>query len=271
MAYDDYESSIESGRPIHLYRFTMGGTIWRYTSADEDLTIDGYVWKAAPIKDDGVRESGDAVGDMTQIEAPSSIGPAQVYMSSPPNFPIMVHRLAIHEGVTVPVVSYTGEIMQVDFPQPGLARISCQKLSATMRRNGLRIGYQRTCPYALYDPVTCKVDKSAWGVTAVVSAVDGFMVSADALASYSYGYFAGGFVEWDHPIRGRQYLAVDQHIGTSIEMFGETNDMYVGLVITAYPGCSRTLTGCNGFNNVPNYGGFPGMPGRSPYDGNPVF
>jgi len=271
MAFNDYESSVESGRPIALYRFTMGSTVWRYTSADEDLTVGGAVYKSAAISDDGVREAGDALGDMTVIDAPSSIGPAQVFMSSPPASTILVHRLALHEGVTVPVINYSGEILQVNYPRPGLSRISCQKMSATMRRNGLRIGYQRSCPYALYDSATCKVSKAAWAVVGVVQSVNGFTIASPAFDGFAPNYFSGGFIEWDHPIAGRRFLAIDSHAGQSFEMFGETTDLYPGLVVTAYPGCQRTLAACNAFGNVGNYGGFPAMPGQSPYDGNPVF
>lgn len=271
MSYAAYESSIESGRPIHLYRFTLGSTVWRYTSADEDLTIGGFLWKASPITDEGVRQTGEAASDTMTIDAPSNIGPAQVYMSGAPSRPIVVNRLSLHEGITVPVVNYVGEVFQANFHRPGAVKFSAQTISATLRRNGLRLGWQRSCPYALYDPVTCQVDRSQHATSVTLTSVSGFTATGAGFGTHPDGYFSGGLLEWAHPVMGAMFLTVDTHIGTSIEVFGETNDLYPGLVLTAYPGCARTLAACNSFGNLGNYGGCPSMPGKSPYDGTPVF
>lgn len=272
MTFDAYESSVEDGQPIHLFRFTMGDTVWRYTSADEDLTVDGLVWKAVPITDDGVRETGESTGDGMTITAPVSIGPAQVFMSNPPSTSIQVHRLALHVGMTVPVINYSGELIQVDFGgQPGMCKLSATKLSATMRRNGLRIGFQRSCPYAVYDSLTCKVDKSAHAAGITVQDVDGFVVVSPDFGVYPANYFTGGMIEWMHPVRGLQMITVESHSGNAATIFGDTSLIYPGLILTAYPGCSRTMQACASFGNILNYGGFPAMPGKSPYSGKPVF
>lgn len=198
--YDTYERSIEDGRPIHFYRFTLGSTVWRYTSADEDLTIDGLLWRAVAIEDGGVSQTGESSADTLSITASWTIGPAQVYMSTPPSEPITVERLALHEGMSIPVVNYVGEILQVNFPIPGQVTISAHTLSATMRRAGLRLGWQRTCPYALYDPVTCKVDPNAFGTQVKVESVNGYEI---VLSGLQQGVnYQGGYYSWAHPVQG---------------------------------------------------------------------
>lgn len=271
MAFQDYESSIELGKPIRLYRFTLGLTVWRYTSADEDLTIDGDVWKRASISDNGIRQSGESVNDAVSIEAPSHIGPAQIFMTSPPSTPIECAILSLHDGMAVPVISYIGDVAQVNYPMPGVARITVQTLQASMRRNGLRLAYQRTCPYALYDPVTCKVRKVDFAVQGALASVSGFAVMVPAIASAVDGKFTGGILEWEHPIRGTQLVFVENHAGQQLTIFGETADLYPGLVVTLYPGCARTTAACTSFGNLANFGGFPYMPGRSPFNGASVF
>jgi len=274
MSYDSQERSIEDGRPIRLYRFTMGTTVWRYTSADDDLTVDGVLWKAVAIRDDGVKVTGDSTADSFTITASSSTGPAQVYMSNPPAESIVVERLATHEGVTVPVIDYIGEIVQVNFPIPGQAQFTCQTLSATMRRNGVRIGYQRTCPYALYDQSTCKVDKSAYAISATITSVDGLNIIMTGITGHGDTYFKGGFFEWENPLRGTQRMFIEAQTGifhNIIVAFGDTSDLYPGLPVTIYPGCLRTQAACTAFSNLDNYGGFPWMPGKSPFDGTPFF
>lgn len=214
MTYQAVEESFESGRPIHFYRFTLGDTIWRYTSADEDITAGGFAWKALPIEDSGVSQTGESSSDTLSITASWKIGPAQVYMSTPPSEPIIVERLGKHEGIDTLIVNYVGEVLQVNFPTPGQVVISAHTLSATMRRAGLRLGWQRTCPYALYDPTTCKVDPADFAVSAKVEAVDGFQITLSGLqAGVDY---QGGYYEWSHPVRGIQRTAIDQFDNTGV-------------------------------------------------------
>lgn len=272
MSYDTIERSIEGGRPIHLYRFTLGSTVWRYTSADEDLVLDGVTWTAVPINDSGVKLTGETSVDALTITASIDIGPAQVYMTSPPAEPILVERLATHEGLLIPLINYVGEVSQVNFPNPpGQCVITSQTLSATMRRNGVRIGYQRTCPYALYDQATCKVNKASFAVSLTITDVVGTAVTVSGMPSVADGYFTGGLFEWSQPVIGNRTMFIEAHAGSVFTAFGDTSDLYPGLTITAYPGCLRTMAACQAFGNLDNYGGFPWMPGKSPFDGTPFF
>lgn len=275
MSFDAFESSVEQGRPVFGYRFTLGPTVWRYTSAAEDFTdSDGNVWTAVAISDDGVKQTGESTTDALSLKAPITIGPVQVHMTTPPATPIQVAIMRTHvsDDEKQMVVFYSGEVSQVNYPTPGQATLTCQTTSASMQRSGLRLPWQRACPYALYDPLTCKVDKTAYAVTLRILSVDGFTVTTDAAGGQADGYFNGGFLEWDHPVRGKEFRGIETHVGNVLAIFGMTDDMYAGLVVTAYPGCTRTLSTCGGkFNNQLNYGGIPNLPGRSPFDGNPVF
>lgn len=271
MTFNAYETSIDEGRPIKLYRFTLGSTVWRYTSADHDQVIGGETWLSIAVQDDGVKQTGSATTDALQITGPITMGPAQVYMACPPAESIMVSMLEKHLEDSQVIVTYTGEISQVNFPQPGTAVISCQTLGATMARSGLTLGWRRTCPYNLYDPVTCKVSRAAWAVAGTLSAVNAFTVTGAAFAALPDGHFNGGYIEWAHPVRGNEAVAIESHTGAVLTIFGETTELYPGLPVTAYPGCSLTTESCNRFGNLNNFGGVPHMPGKSPYDGNPVF
>jgi hypothetical protein len=44
------------------------------------------------------------------------------------------------------------------------------------------------------------------------------------------------------------------------------------MIVAAYPGCPRTIAVCDArFANHLRYGGVPHLPGKSPFDGDPVF
>lgn len=278
MPFIDVEKSIEDGRPVKLYAFSIGSVTWRYTSADETITALGHEWEPAAISDDGIKQTGETQNDAMTINAPSWIGPCQLFMSAAPSKAVQVSIFQKHEGLAETVAVYVGEITQVNYPVPGSGRITCETLASTMRREGLRLGWQRTCPYSLYDPLTCKVSKSAWGVTFVVLSVDGFTATVELAAGRANGFFNGGFAEWAHPVRGAEFLPIETHsvssgapVAATLMLFTDPGDLYPGATGTLYPGCSFTPASCQSFGNYDNYGGVPDLPGKSPFDGSPVF
>lgn len=273
MTFQAYESSMEDGRPVTLYRFTLGTTVWRYTSHDRDVLLpDGTVWKSVAISDEGIKQSGEAASDAMNISAPITIGPVQAHLVTPPSQAIQVVILRKHVDSDDVTAAWAGEVMQVNPAVPGQARITCETTAVSMRREGLRLAWQRTCPYALYDSVTCKVNKAGYALPLIVLERAGFSIRTNVAESMPDGWFGGGFIQWMHPVRGMEFRGINYHKGNTLGIFGAVEDIYNGLRVTAYPGCSRTAAVCaSKFNNLDNYGGVPNMPGKSPFDGNPVF
>lgn len=281
MTHAAVESSIESGRPVRFYQFALGAVTWRYTSADEAIVAGGLEWLPAAMSDDGTRQTNEPLSDSMSIEGPQWIGPSQVHLSSGPARKIVVTVFEMHEDDPDDelVVDYVGEVTQVNHPMPGRCRITCETVEASTEREGLRHSWQRLCPYTLYDTLTCKVDKALWEQTCTVLAIDGFNVTLDVAGTpRPAGYFSNGFMTWTHPIRGSEFLPVEDHTSTvdftaehRLTMLVDPGDLYVGATGFLYPGCTFTPESCVAFSNYANYGGSPYMTGKSPFDGNPVF
>lgn len=271
MSFNQVEISDDEGRPIFLYSFTLGAAVWRYTSSDADVNYGGYRWEAVSISDSGVKQTGDANTDTLEITAPSTIAPAQLFIGTPPSVAIIVRIFYYHEADNEAVLGYMGELMQVNLPEPGKAVLTCDAINASMQRDGLRLSWQRNCPYALYDPHTCRADKEEHVINMTVYDVQANIVVLDG-ASLTDGVLDGGFLEWEHPSRGTEFRAVERQLANTVEMFGLGDGLYYGLKVRAYPGCKRTTADCaSKFNNLVNYGGIPDLPGKSPFDGDPVF
>lgn len=272
MSFASLEVSLDESQPISLYLFTLNNRQWRYTSAAKDvMTYDGQIWRAAAISDDGVKQTGEAVSDALNITAAINISPVQLFMTSPSSEAMGVTIFMMQASENVPVAIYVGEIAQVNFPTPGNAVLTCETLSASMRREGLRLPWQRACPYAVYDPVTCKVDKSLHAVPCIVLTVNGATITVSGLGTPVEGIYGGGFIEWPHPVKGLESLGIESHTGNTFVMFGSTHDLYPGLAVTAYRGCSQDPVSCTSLGNYDNYGGVPALPGKSPFDGDPIF
>ena len=272
MSFDSLEKDSEQGLPARAYKFTLGETVWRFVSGDRDLVVGGETWKASAISDEGVKLSGDNTVDALTITASAEIGPARLFRDTPPSLPVHVTIYNYHRADNQFMVEYVGTISQVDPIQPGTSTITCEMLFASTERDGLRLCWQRACPYALYDARTCGVNKAAYGVEVDLLTADNGLATGAAFASKPSGYFNGGFLTWLHPVRGTEFRAIEEHTADQVKMFGYTDGMYYGLRVTAYPGCNRTPDHCqNRFNNWGNYGGCPDLDGTNPFDGNPVF
>lgn len=272
MSFDSLEESVDQGQPIHYYEFVVGGNYMRYTTAAKtEMTPDGKVWKPCAISDDGIKYSGESTTDQLNIRLPSGEAIAQLFMQSLPSEAVLVRIAHRNIGDDERQIKYTGEISQHDMTMAGVCRLTCETLSASMQRTGLRLGWQKTCPYALYDQATCKLPMEPLGVDIIVISVDGFDVQTDSLGGFPDGRFSGGFVRWDGGVRGMLFQQIEHHSGFTIRMFGATNPLTPGMRLKAFPGCARTVDACTALGNYSNYGGIPNLPGRSPFDGMPVF
>lgn len=281
MAYDILESSNELGRPAEFYSFMLGPNTWRYTTADVDVIAGGFTWTAAAIKSDSVKFTGETSNDAFSLDVPSWIAPAQIHMASAPSTPITMTQYTKHHGDSEMLVSYIGEVSQVGFPMPGRAKIICLNTSGSLNREGLRLSWQRTCAYALYDPLTCKVDKATWQQALVVLQINGAVVNIELAGTLrDTDFFNNGFMVWTHPMRGNEYLAIERSVkvapavnsvNTQLLLQGDPGELFEGATGFVLPGCNFTPTNCQAFANYDNYGGAPDLPGRSPFDGQPVF
>lgn len=278
-----------------LYEFKLGDRVWRFAGNAQDIVdADGNVWEAATITDDGPGQSGESVSDMLTITCSSNLSVPSLFKLSPPGKIIDIRVLeanyedkpeATNETgeVTTPKsqalsvvdhrVIYDGEVEQCGFPIPGTATIQCVTISDTMSRLGLRQGWQRQCPYSIYDE-SCGVNKATFALSGTISAINGNVVTIDGIGSPTAGDFNGGILDYIHPVKGAEALAIEEQGGNTFRIFGSVNDLWVGMAVSVAPGCNQTPARCiNRFNNYVRNGGFSMLPLRSPFNGinNPQF
>lgn len=271
MTFDSRERSIATGKPVGLYLFERGQLSWAYTGADREITSGVFTYSPFAISDNGVRQSGETSADALEITGPATLEVAQLYRGVAPADEVAVTLRDIHDGETDAVVRYVGEIQGVRFPAEDRAIITCQSLADSLESPGLHLAWTRACAYALGDK-NCQVDMEPLAVPGTVSTMDGATVSASAWSAYPDGWFAGGYVQWPLGSGVYERRGIETHAGLVLGLLGGTGGISPNQVLDAFPGCARTAQVCKDkFNNMIRYGGVPGLPGRSPFDGNPVF
>lgn len=270
MTFTDLEYSNYSGQPVALYEFKRGETLLCYSSTDRDITANGRVYKACNIMHGALVQKGTPVTDVFEITAQRDLDIVGWFRYTAPSDTVYVIVRRFHYGDSEAVIAWIGQIVAVSEKNDDSATIKCQAVSITLRRGGLRLAWQRGCPHALYDQ-NCRVDKSAFAVNTTVTSVGGISFTVGGL-SLTSAFWPGGIVEWQIHPGTYERRPIESVAGTTVFPFGGMDGYVVGMAVTLYPGCKRTSSWCiSFFNNLTNYGGFPFMPNRTPYNGDPVF
>lgn len=273
MTYELIENSIDLGRPIRLYKFMRGVATWAYCTADRDITYQSVTYKSIPggLRDSGIRQSGEATADAFEITAPATIDIAQLYRGVSPSDKIEITVYDKHYDDAQAIIVYIGSIFDVKFPAEDRCTIVCNTDSVSLNVMGLTLTWGLGCQYEVYGR-GCEVNRDLFKVDAIVQSMTGLTISSAAFESYDDGWFDGGYVEW--PVGAGNYdrRGIVSHNGSVLELLGGTQGIGLGIVLTAFPGCDTTMQICHDkFNNDPNYGGALHQPGKSPFDGTPVF
>lgn len=275
MSYQNFEISNQDGRPVALYTFQYGNSYWRYCTADEDKVVGGQTYLAKAITDEGVVQGGSDQNDL-QITMQSDLPIPLLFNNTQPSGKVWLYirRWHIGDPASETPLLWSGTVMNAIKVDDAASQLSCRSLGGSYDRKGLRLAWGRQCPHVLYG-IGCNNSgsnpKSAHAYSRTIATVDGLRFTCTAHSEPSEGSFTGGFLEYVRADGSAERKGIESQTGNLFTVLGSTSGLEVGSAVTLYPGCPRNTTGCKLFNNLPNYGGVPHLPGKSPFDGSPVF
>ena len=133
----------------------------------------------------------------------------------------------------------------------------------------LRRTYGSNCSHFLYDG-GCKLSTAPFKVDATVLNINGDKLTAGAFATFPdttsvpSGWWVTGFVE--RPSTGDMRFIIG-HNSDEITLLSAFEDLEPGEVVYAHSGCDHAFTTCkNKFKNEINFGGFPCVPLKNPFE-----
>ncbi|NLW82309.1 MAG: hypothetical protein GXY42_11650 [Desulfovibrionales bacterium] len=282
--YSGLETSVHGGRPAELFRFVHGTQVWAYSSGPE-VEYNGETYVSLPVGRAEIEQTSEVFRAGLDITVPRPCEVSRLFSLGNPSAVVTVTVFRQHIGGTGVIVYWKGRIVSVSWPDSIVATLSCESVFTSLRRPGLRARYQRMCRHALYEP-SCGVDRTAFAVVGVITAADasGRNMTVLEAAAFAAGYFTGGYIHL--PDGAMQFI--EGHSGSSIALGAPTKqitalaalsgygkgygEVYGGAKVTLYPGCARTRDVCkNKFSNILNFGGWPWIPSRNPFDGRSIL
>lgn len=270
MTYDTRERSVQDAAPIELYEFTRGAIVQRYTSADADFTLLSTTYIAATMQRSQIETSAERARNTITITGARDFPIADLFRIAPPADVVMLTIKRVHRGDTDPAVIWMGRVVNCEWAG-SVSRLTCEPVITSLRRNGLRRKYQRQCPLPLYSqgPGMCNVVRATHSTTTTVTAAAGLVLTVATLASKPY---PGGFVEWQTPAGPVERRFITGRAGLDLTLSQAFVGITPGATVTVSPGCDHTQGTCIAtYANGANYGGFPFIPLKNPFDGTPVY
>lgn len=255
-----------------LYRFVEGdsGNVFTYTSADTPYTYAGEVYVPVPVGRDEVENKGEMTRENVTISLSIDFTMAKKWFVMSLDFPLTVSIFSVENDVVE--IEWKGRLASVA-PKKSVIDFVFESVFTSMRRMGLRQRYQITCPHSLYGR-GCNLNKESFATVAGVTAANNAVLTIPGAAAFDDGFFASGMFE-DH---NGNLRFITSHVGETITLIRPMNSVIAegienGFPINCrlFPGCDRRNTTCNSrFNNLNNFGGFPFIPGKNPFDGSIV-
>lgn len=267
MTYSPYELSTALGSPAELYRFTYLNVQHTWSSGDVEFTYNSDVYKPYPIQRSAAvmtQVTEKATLDLTvPIDNPISA----LFNAGPPESTIGItvfrrHRIDDDEQY---ITIFKGRVGAREI-RGHEAVLSCEPVSVSAKRIGLRLVYDVICPHSLYDS-RCKVLRTSFQVDAVILSLDGTTAIVQGAAEFPDGWFSYGVVEV-----GSVSRMINKHEGAGLTLMHPLPQETIGQACVLLPGCDKLRSTCDQkFSNIPNYGGFSWLPEKNPFTGDNIF
>lgn len=276
MAFEDVEI-LEFFEPRELYKFTRDTFNWYFTSGDEDITFNGDLYLAVPIKRKSIESTQDIGRTPLKIIVSKTNTFVTQFIGETPTDVITVEVIRQHVEDAETIISFKGRVINVSFDE-STSIITCQSNQSSLRRPGLRRLYQTACPHVLYGD-QCKVVQADFKIIAVLDAVDGVVLTSTTFTvginpEFDNQWFVGGmvtFVDGDG-LTNKRFIVQHNHIEGTITLNLPLKGAIATSSVDTFPGCGHDPKTCNEkFTNIEDYGGFPFIPKKNPQDGTSVF
>ena len=247
-----------------IYEFARGEEAWYYTPHEFALDLAGRVYESVQIARSRLALTAEASKSALELNVQSSLPIVRAAMQAAPGGDVITLILRVAQkdpwgsGWSIAGTRWMGRVLGAQVGEIE-ATLRCESAHVSLKRVGLRRLYSRKCSHVLY---STNCGASQLGATATVESVDArrvFMVGGVPAAVVNA--MAGG---WLQLASGARHM-VSASDDSSVELLYPVG-IQTGEVVDLVAGCDHTTATCTSrFNNLNNFGGFPGIPPKNPF------
>lgn len=267
MTYETSEYSVHDARPVECFKFIGSFRTYRYTSAEEEVTVAGETYLPIPGKRGMIRAGTQQDDNLSlDIEMPfdTDVVEDYAYAESPPSLSLELYR--VHRGTNFAtdfVLLWKGKV--TSFSVDGrVAKVRVPSVFARALQADLPSAYyQAPCNHVLFDSL-CSVSRAANTTTTSVETTASLAVTV-ADVSDPDNVLAGG--EIVNTRTGERRLILSNQAGV-INFSYPFVDMIAGDPVELTKGCDHSFSTCKSkFSNGARFGGHPYIPADNPFAG----
>lgn len=285
MSFDSIENSVDQARPRTFFEFIYGdgrGDVLRYVGSTEVLITGSPApviainrsWVPRAIKHGSITTAGTLDKAVLEVTCGADIELSSFFRAAPPSRPVQLNIYRGHVGSTEYRRIWAGRVLNAAFEGPEVV-FSCEPVSTSVRRIGLRRNYQYGCPHVLYgeacglsraaNTANGRIDLIVSGQTVVIKfAARSLVLRAAEVAGGVFTITLGD----GRQVRRAVTSATDVAGGIRVRLLAVMPEMAVGLTASITRGCKHNWVACKAFGNTVNYGGFPHIPTKNPFTSN---
>ena len=262
MSYETLEKAA-TVEPVEIYLFTIDSQeAGAYTSGVAAVSYNGRNYVPYAISRDTIVQDVSSSADPINVRV---VGTTEVALHFRQVFyqKVRLQIFRLHADDANALTLFDGWVMSVEW-QGAEAILTCQNKGVALQRDGLRYKSQAPCNHILFsDP--CGVVEADYTVVAVLSAVsaDGLELTCADFDSHDDGWFISGVCYYDG-----SYRQIEGHVGDTITLSLPFESLAAGAIVQVTAGCDHSLATCKAKfdGNQINYGGFPYIPQKNPYN-----
>jgi uncharacterized phage protein (TIGR02218 family) len=262
--YDQLESSTEASRPIELYEFAMGSTFYRYTSAEDEITIGSDVYTPLAIARGKTEQGSDQNSRSLKVTMPASNELAQEYVDVPPGQKVSLNIFRYQRdetpSFTTQVLLFKGRVQGVRFPNDGhSAEFAIRSIETALNRNLPRYSYAGMCQHILYSN-DCGAVATSFDHSGTASSISGNTITVSGAGGSGLD-FVGGYLR---PTGTNDFRMITAQSGDVLTLLLPFQVDPTGETMQVFAGCDHLIEGDCAlvFDQVANFGGFGFVPNR---------
>lgn len=257
-----------------LFMFKESDLVFTQTSGTQPVIYNGDAYEPRALAHADFSVTNDITKQKLDVTMALTNPVAQRYFAKPVDNTVTLD--VYQQDVNGTNIMWKGRLTTTRQVSATEVALTFESIFTSLRRPGLRARYQRTCRVALYGK-GCNLNPEDWKVPTQVQAMNGLNVTVGDLSAYDSARFRGGMIRApDSTLRfilsqNGNVLTLSRPWDTLNSNFAASGygqgygSFYGALEVTIYPGCNHNTSGCDSFDNILNYRGFPWIPTRNPF------